>query len=195
MAALAVVLLLLASAKLIFTPLLTETPIYASMAVFDRYFFTYGLAAASLIVGAQLARKASLHWPGFDVVVILNFLAGIIVFLLINLEIANYFDNGYPLRFSLTGAFAREMTVTVAWALYALVLLLVGIWKKTKGCRYAAVTLLAITLVKLFFFDLAQLRRIYLIGALVGVAVVALVSSFLYQRFVLAENEDGAPES
>jgi uncharacterized membrane protein len=194
LAGLSVALLLLASVKLIFTPLLTETPIYANMAVFDRYFFTYGLAAAALVVSAQLARKTSLRWPGFDVVVTLNFLAGIVVFLLINLEIATYFDNGYPLRFSLTGDFARQMTVTVVWALYALVLLLIGIWIKTKGCRYAAVTLLVITLAKLFFFDLAQLGRIYLIGALVGVAVVALVSSFLYQRFVLAENEDGATE-
>ncbi|HEY9154144.1 MAG TPA: DUF2339 domain-containing protein, partial [Opitutaceae bacterium] len=190
LAGLSVILLLLASAKLTFTPLLTETPIYASRAIFDRFFFTYGLAAAALIISAQLARKASLRWRGFDPVVTLNFLAGIIVFLLINLEIANYFDNGYPLRFSLTGDFARQMTVTVAWAFYALVLLLIGIWKKTKGCRYAAVTLLVITLVKLFFFDLAQLSRIYLIGALVGVAIVALVSSFLYQRFVLAESEE-----
>jgi uncharacterized membrane protein len=191
LAGLGVVFLLLASAKLVFTPLLTEAPIYASMALFDRYFFTYGLAAVALLVSAQLARKASLRWPAFEPVATLNFLAGIVIFLLINLEIAAYFDNGYPLRFSLTGDFARQMTVTVAWAFYALVLLLVGIWQKNKGCRYAAVTLLVVTLAKLFFFDLAQLSRIYLIGALVGVAIVALVSSFLYQRFVMAEHDPG----
>jgi len=73
--------------------------------------------------------------------------------------------------------------------------LLIGIWKKARGCRYAAVGLLVATLVKLFFFDLAQLSRIYLIGALVGVALVALISSFLYQRFVPANSDDKAPDA
>jgi len=195
LAGLAVVLLLLASAKLIFTPLLIETPVYATREMFDRYLFTYGLAAAALLVSAQLVRKSELRWPAFDAVVTLSCLAGILIFLLINLEIADYFDQGYPLRFALTGDFARQMTVTVAWALYALVLLLIGIWKKARGCRYAAVGLLVATLVKLFFFDLAQLSRIYLIGALVGVALVALISSFLYQRFVPANSDDKAPDA
>ena len=82
------------------------------------------------------------------------------------------------------------MTLTVAWAVYALALLLVGIWQKTKGCRYAAVTLLVATLAKLFFFDLAQLSLIYHICALVGVAIDTKTTTNQYQRFVMAEDGD-----
>ncbi len=193
LAGLGVALLLIAAVKLALLPFLNANPIYATPGIFDRYFWTYGLAAVALLVAAQLARRAQLRWPSLNVVVTFSILAGILVFLLINLEISDYFDRGSPLRFTLTGEFARQMTVTVAWALYALTLLVVGIWRRNKGCRYASVGLLAITLFKLFFFDLPQLGRLYLIGALVGVAVVALVASFLYQRFV--PNEESPAET
>jgi uncharacterized membrane protein len=54
--------------------------------------------------------------------------------------------------------------------------------------RYAGLGLLSITLLKLFFHDLSQLNALYRIGALL-VAVVAIVASFLYQRFLSAGTE------
>ena len=41
----------------------------------------------------------------------------------------------------------------------------------------------AVTLLKVFFHDLAALESIYRIAALIGVAILALAASFLYQRF------------
>ncbi|PYI63710.1 MAG: hypothetical protein DMF07_09485, partial [Verrucomicrobia bacterium] len=38
--------------------------------------------------------------------------------------------------------------------------------------------------VKLFFHDLSQLDQLYRISAFVVVAVIAIVASFLYQRFL-----------
>ena len=42
------------------------------------------------------------------------------------------------------------------------------------------------TLLKLFFHDLAQLNQLYRIGAFIGVAVIAMLASFAYQRFFAA---------
>jgi hypothetical protein len=42
---------------------------------------------------------------------------------------------------------------------------------------------MGITLMKLFFHDLANIVSIYRIGALIVVAVIAPGASFLYQRF------------
>ena len=47
----------------------------------------------------------------------------------------------------------------------------------------AAVALLAITLLKVFVHDLAAIENVFRIGALIGVAVIAFIASFLYQRF------------
>ena len=39
---------------------------------------------------------------------------------------------------------------------------------------------------KLFFHDLSQLDQLYRIGAFIAVAVIAILASFLYQRFFAA---------
>jgi uncharacterized membrane protein len=81
------------------------------------------------------------------------------------------------------------MTYTIAWALFALVLLVYGILKKNAAARYAAMGLLCVTLLKLFFHDLVQLGQIYRIGAFIGVAVIAMLASFAYQKFFAAGNK------
>ena len=74
-------------------------------------------------------------------------------------------------------------------AAVVLILLIFGIAKKLPMVRYSSLALIGVTLAKLFFFDLSQLGQLQRIGAFVGVAVVLLVSSFLYQRFVAAEGK------
>ena len=55
--------------------------------------------------------------------------------------------------------------------------------RKIPASRYAALVLLSVTLLKLFFHDLARLGQLYRIGAFIGVAVIAMLASFAYQRF------------
>jgi uncharacterized membrane protein len=107
----------------------------------------------------------------------------------LNIEIADYFtaQGSSSLTFEFSGNFTRDMTYSIAWALFGLVLLVFGIAKKLPVVRYASLALIGVTLLKLFFHDLGQLGQLQRIGAFVGVAVVLLVSSFLYQRFVAAE--------
>jgi uncharacterized membrane protein len=114
-----------------------------------------------------------------------NALGTILAFLLLNIEIADYFSTaGSSLTFQFAGNFARDLAYTVGWALFALALLSVGIWKAARGVRFAALALLGVTVLKLFLHDLAQLGQLYRVGALVVVAFVALLASVLYQRFV-----------
>ncbi|CAN5266688.1 hypothetical protein BH20VER2_BH20VER2_06480 [soil metagenome] len=114
-------------------------------------------------------------------------LGAILTFLLLNIQIADYFSAGPTLTFSFTGNFARDMTYSIAWALFAFALLLVGMKAKVQVVRYAGVALLLVTLLKLFVFDLANLGPLYRIGAFIGVAVVLIVASFVYQGFLRPE--------
>jgi uncharacterized membrane protein len=43
--------------------------------------------------------------------------------------------------------------------------------------------LLSITVLKLFLNDLWELEQLYRIAAFIAVAVIAILASFLYQRF------------
>jgi uncharacterized membrane protein len=98
------------------------------------------------------------------------------------------------LTFQFAGNFARDMSYSIAWALFALLLLIVGIRKRTAPARYASLGLLGITVVKLFFHDLSRLDQLYRIGAFIVVAVIAILASFLYQRFLAAAEKDNEPK-
>jgi uncharacterized membrane protein len=61
--------------------------------------------------------------------------------------------------------------------------------------RYASLGLLGLTVLKLFFHDLSRLDQLYRIGALVGVAVIAILASFLYQRFLAVTERNDETKS
>ncbi len=111
-------------------------------------------------------------------------LGAVLSFLLLNIEIADYFSVGPTLTFSFEGNFARDMSYSIAWALFAFALLLIGMRQKTKWVRYAGMGLLVVTLAKLFLHDFANLGPLYRIGAFIGVAIILIVASFVYQRFL-----------
>jgi uncharacterized membrane protein len=68
--------------------------------------------------------------------------------------------------------------------LFAFALLLAGMRGKAKAVRYAGLALLILTLLKLFLHDLGNLSQLYRIGAFLGVALILIVASFVYQRFL-----------
>jgi uncharacterized membrane protein len=148
----------------------------------------YGTAALACFAGAALLRPADAKTIGVPAKPLLATLGTILAFLLMNLQIADYFTPwGRPLEFSFSGSFARDMAYTIGWSVFALAMLIAGISSRTRAARYAALALLGAAVLKLFFHDLAQLNQLYRIGALVAVAVVAIVSSWLYQRFLRAD--------
>jgi uncharacterized membrane protein len=65
-----------------------------------------------------------------------------------------------------------------------LALLIIGIHQRVAAVRYAGFGLLAMMIVKLFLHDLSQLEQLYRIAAFIVVAAIAIIASFLYQRFL-----------
>jgi uncharacterized membrane protein len=81
------------------------------------------------------------------------------------------------------------MTYSIGWALFALGLLVIGIRKELKAVRYSALGLIGVTLIKLFFHDLSQLGQLYRVGAFMGVAVILIFASWIYQRYLASAAE------
>jgi uncharacterized membrane protein len=59
--------------------------------------------------------------------------------------------------------------------------------------RYSGVALLVVTLAKLFLHDLNSLDKLYRIGAFIGVAIILIVASFVYQRFLVPKVDRTPP--
>ena len=156
--------------------------------IFNWYLYTYGVATACLFVAARLLAPPRNRVLGHNVRPLLYTLGTVLAFLTVNIEIADYFSTPgvAALTFQFSGNFARDMSYSIAWALFALLLLVVGIRKRIAATRYAGLALLGITVVKLFFHDLSQLDQLYRIGAFIAVAIIAILASFLYQRFLAA---------
>ena len=85
-----------------------------------------------------------------------------------------------------------KLGLSILWGIYALFLIILGIWKHKKYLRIAAIVLFGVTLVKLFFYDISHLGTVPKTIVLVSLGVLLLIVSFLYNRFreVIAENEE-----
>jgi uncharacterized membrane protein len=79
---------------------------------------------------------------------------------------------------------AKEMTLSIAWAVYATVLVVAGLRKRYPPIRYFAIALFVITAIKVFAVDLGELDRIYRVLSVIGLGIMLLASSYMYQRFV-----------
>ena len=187
--------MILAATLIFVTPLGQTRAADKVILLLNWYLYAYGIVTVCLFAGASLLAAPRNKIGDLNIPPILFTLGTILAFLLLNIEIADYFSApGSTLTFEFTGNFARDMTYSIAWALFALILLVFGIWKKLRGARYSAIGLLSVTILKLFLHDLAQLNQLYRIGALVGVAVIAMLASFAYQRFFAASVKKEAPQ-
>ncbi|HEX7515766.1 MAG TPA: DUF2339 domain-containing protein [Chthoniobacterales bacterium] len=188
-------LLCVAFVRLALNPAVLEYHRRSSTPIWNWYLYTYGFSIFLLFGGASLCRGSRQSSFERTAPTLLTSLGAILTFLLLNIEIADYFSVGPTLTFSFSGNFARDMTYSIAWALFAFALLLVGMKQKTGWVRYAGVVLLLVTLLKLFLHDLGNLSQLYRIGAFIGVAIILIVASFVYQRFLVPKAERNASDS
>src|SRR6266480_742408 len=188
-----IALLLISFARLVFNPAVLEYHPRAATPIFNWYLYTYGIVSICLFVAARLLAPPRNLVLNKNAPPLLNSLGTILAFVLLNIEIADYFTKpgAYELTFHFSGNFARDMSYSIAWALFALLLLIVGIRKRNKAARYASLALLGFVLLKLFFHDLSQLQQLYRIAALIIVAIIAILASFLYQRFLGQTKKSG----
>jgi uncharacterized membrane protein len=184
-------LLCAAFVRLALNPAVLEYHARSTTPILNWYLYGYGITTICLFVGARLLAPPRHEMLGLSAPAVLATLGTVLAFLLLNIEIADYFTapGSGVLTFQFSGNFTRDMTYSIAWALFGLVLLVFGIARKLRAVRYASLALLGVTLLKLFLHDLSQLGQLQRIGAFVGVAVILLVSSFLYQRFVASESK------
>ncbi|OQP51346.1 hypothetical protein A4H97_27605 [Niastella yeongjuensis] len=76
-----------------------------------------------------------------------------------------------------------KLGMSIVWGIYALMLIVLGIQKKQKHLRLAAIALFLITLIKLFFYDLAGSSTITKTVSFISLGVLLLVVSFLYNKY------------
>jgi uncharacterized membrane protein len=84
---------------------------------------------------------------------------------------------------------ARDVTLSTLWAGYGLLLIAIGIRRRYRPVRLLGIALFAVTVAKVFAIDLARLDRFYRILSTVGLGLLLLGASYLYQRFTRDEGD------
>ncbi len=85
-----------------------------------------------------------------------------------------------------------KLGLSILWGIYALAMIALGIYKRKIHLRISAIVLFALTLVKLFFYDIADLCTISKTVVFISLGVLLLIISFLYNKFkdVISENSE-----
>jgi uncharacterized membrane protein len=158
-----------------------------SMRILNWYLYAYLTCSAAMFLAAWWLSKTDDRlkpgWPRTSSIV--PAAAVILLFILLNIEVADYYASGPEITFRFGVTLAQDLTYTLCWLVFGLGLLGAGIYLRNRYSRIAAVALIAITTSNAFLYDLGSLGGLYRVGSLVGLAVSLSLVALALQKFVL----------
>lgn len=170
-------ILTVATVRLVLNPAVLEYSMPKS--IFNWFLYIYPTCAATAFLAAQgwpdKAQKINISW--------LRALGGLILFALVNLEIAVAYSSGTHISWNILGSFAEATAYTVAWLLCGGICLCVALRQKSVWLNRCGLVLIGAAVCKLFLYDVWQLPLGARVLILLGVAVVLIALSFMYQHF------------
>jgi uncharacterized membrane protein len=159
----------------------------------------YAVAWRLLSVGPDVSALSGRLRSGLQAGIVLLFLV------LITGETWDYYERGIYRLTLVAGSvnFSEEMArlqnlrqllLSVGWLVYSIILMALGIWKRSRIVRIEAIVLFGVSILKIFIYDLSFLDTLYRTFSFVGLGVILLAVSYLYQRYrgiILGSGEAG----
>ena len=171
--------------------LLTVNPTASATPVFNERFGTYCVAIGVFAFVAWVAAQArSTHDPAQETVwPAISAGAALIVNALILIAVSLEIDSFWSSR-KFAGdwrAYAQhriyaEFSYSAWFMLFGATLLAVGFWRRSAFLRWQGLVLLAVSVGKVFLVDMSALSQGYRILSFLGLGVLLLAVSFVYQR-------------
>jgi uncharacterized membrane protein len=139
-----------------------------------------GALALLAVAGAALAAA---RMPGVDRVA-LHALAAVTVLYLASTELISAFQPGAA-EAAMGGLGVRQQgqaLLSGLWAVVGVTTLLAGLVRDRHELRVAALSLLSVTLAKVFLYDLSSLDSLYRVASFVALGALLLLGAFAWQR-------------
>jgi len=173
--------------------LLIVNPPAATRPIFNERFGTYCVAIAVCAFIAWTARRSRdedepnplMHWPNLAAVAVLA--VNLLILIAVSLEIHSY---RWYQRMHEYGTYTgmrdywmdAQFSYSAFFMLFGAVLLTIGFVKRSAFLRWQALILLAVTVAKVFLVDVSQLSKGLRILSFIGLGVLLLCVSYVYQR-------------
>ena len=145
-------------------------------------FLTMTFCAAAAFAAFVFARrsKVEIEKPESGVFVALAIAGNICFLVAISREVWDLL--GRTPSLGIDRGLAQELGLSMLWVAYALAQIVPGVKWKSIALRWQGLALMAIAIVKVFFFDLSFLTRFYRIVSFFALGLVLLGISFVYQQ-------------
>ena len=166
----------------------------SGMRILNWYLYTYLITAGSMFLASWYLARTEDRMAGERLRLsgLLPAAGVVLLFLLLNIEIADYYATGPEITFRFGVTVSQDLTYTIGWLGFGMVLLAAGIYLRNRPARVAAVALIAATTFKCFLYDLASLEGLYRVASFVGLAIALALVSLALQKFVLMRPEETA---
>lgn len=120
-----------------------------------------------LLAAAYLSRRASIEFKSKD-----------------DKQMADIADIGFAIIiFILLFKEFSEKTISVAWGIEGIVLLLLGFILKNRVFRLSGIVVLAVVILKVFLYDLRGLEPLWRIISFIVLGVILLGAGFIYSKY------------
>ena len=77
----------------------------------------------------------------------------------------------------------KQLSLSGVWLGYSICLMVIGMWRRFQGIRIMSIVLFGITILKIFIYDLSFLEQPYRILSFIGLGLILLAVSYVYQRY------------
>jgi uncharacterized membrane protein len=174
--------------------------------------FNYRVLTMLLVIAATLAmvtllgRMRKVEWS-VESADVIGVAAVILILVLLTGETRDFFEKQL-LHLAGPGTDAassstalenlKQLSLSGIWLLYSISLMGTGIWRRVRSLRVISIALFGITILKIFIYDLSFLETLYRIFSFIGLGVILLMVSYLYQHYkdlIFQEKPEEEPET
>lgn len=167
---------------------------YVTQLIFNLRMATYTVAVAVLAAVAWYAARRT-DYLGRTVAAVAVVALNALALIALSHEVTDYYARQMtalqPARGQWIPAYssewrririAEQFTYSALWMAYGAMLMVVGFIRRSAFVRWQALLLIAVTIAKVFIYDVSQLDRGYRIVSFIVLGVLLLAISFVYQR-------------
>jgi uncharacterized membrane protein len=166
------------------------------MRVLNWYLYAYLMCSVAILVAAWWLSRTDdrllfdMDWARAST--LLPPAGVILLFILLNIEIADFYATGPEITFRFGVSIAQDLTYTIGWLIFGLGMLAAGIYLHSRPGRMAAVALIAVTTFKAFLYDMGSLEGLAQVASFVGLAISLALVALALQKFVLQAPKEGS---
>jgi uncharacterized membrane protein len=176
----AIVLTLFAAGATLFGLFFLDNPVIWRVVIDGEFINVLLLGyAAPAILALLLSYAAAGRRPA---VYANSIAAGALILALayISFEIRRLYQG--PLLNGGPGSDAEQYTYSIAWLIFGVLLLGIGIWFTSQRARIASAAVIALTIAKVFLIDLSTLTGVYRALSFMGLGLVLVAIGWFYQK-------------